>query len=421
MRMGNMACKHASKAAESLRRRIWATRFFEIHELGAFDEHFFNGLLGFEMIESLKISFFLPNLNGGGAERVIVAIANAAAKRGYDVELVVGSDTGPYREEVSPAVRLVNLRQPRTLLCLPVLAQYLRRRRPHCAVSTLMRANVVLLLAATLVRDTRVVVREASMSTDFRRTAQKGLAANVLPWLARLLYRRADCVVAVSEDTQQFIYRLIGRATVPVAVIPNPISVTDAHSNSLAPVDHPWFTLEHEVVLGAGRFEAEKNFQLLLRAFSEVAKVRPMARLILLGEGSQRGELERLAVELGVREKVDFPGFKVNPFPFFRAADVFVLSSVIEGFPNVLAQALAVGTPVVATACCSGVREILRDGDFGHLTNPTSSSELTAAILDTLNTAPRLDAATLAEHLKRFEADKVVDTYLQVMLGQPTK
>lgn len=368
----------------------------------------------------MKISFFLPNLNGGGAERVIVVIANAAAQRGYDVELVVGSDTGPYRDEVAPAVRLVNLRQPRTLLCLPALARYLRRRRPHCAVSTLMRANVVLLLAATLVRGTRVVVREASMSVGFRRTAQKNLTEKVLPWLARLLYTRAHCVVAVSEDTRQFINRLTGKATLPVEVIPNPISVVDARSKSLAPVDHPWFTLAHEVVLGVGRLEAEKNYQLLVRAFSEVAKVRPKARLILLGEGSQRAELERIAMELGVREKVDFPGFQVNPFPFFRAANVFVLSSLIEGFPNVLAQALAVGTPVVATACCSGVREILRDGDFGRLTNPMSSSELTAAILDTLNTALRIDAATIAEHLSRFEADKVVDTYLQVMLGQPT-
>lgn len=373
------------------------------------------------MTEAPKLSFFLPNLNGGGAERVIVVLANAAAQRGYDVELVVGSDIGPYRDEVAPAVRLVNLRQPRTLLCLPALARYLRRRRPHCAVSSLMRANVVLLLAATLVRGTRVVVREASMSLDFRRTAQKGLTEKVLPRLARLLYKRAHCVVAVSEDTRQFINRLIGKANLPVVVIPNPINVADAHSKSLAPVDHPWVTLEHEVVLGVGRFEAEKNFQLLIRAFSEVAKVRPKARLVLLGEGSQRAELERLAIELGVREKVDFPGFKVNPFPFFRAADVFVLSSLTEGFPNVLAQALAVGTPVVATACCTGVREILRDGDFGRLTNPLSSSELTAAIFDTLNTAIRSDAATLSKHLSRFEVDKVLDTYLQVMLGQPTK
>jgi glycosyltransferase involved in cell wall biosynthesis len=373
------------------------------------------------MIENLKISFFLPNLNGGGAERVIVMLANAAAQRGYDVELVVGSDTGPYREEVAPAVLLVNLRQPRTLLCLPALTRYLILRRPHCAVSTLMRANVVLLLAASLVRGTRVVVREASMSVDFRRAAKKGLTEKLLPWLARVMYPRAHCVVAVSEDTREFINRLIGKATLPVAVIPNPISVADAHAKSLAPVDHQWFTLEHEVVLGVGRFEAEKNFQLLIRAFSEVAKVRPKARLVLLGQGSQRAELERLAMDLGVREKVDFPGFQVNPFPFFRAADVFVLSSLTEGFPNVLAQALAVGTPVVATSCCSSVREILRHGDFGRLTNPSSSTELTAAILDTLNSGLRTDAATLAEHLSRFEVDKVVDTYLQVVLGLPTK
>lgn len=369
------------------------------------------------MNENLKISFFLPNLNGGGAERVIVVIANAAAQRGYDVELVVGSDTGPYREEVAPTVRLVNLRQPRTLLCLPALARYLRLRRPHCAVSTLMRANVVLLLAATLVRGTRVVVREASMSVDFGRAAQKSLTERVLPWLARLLYKRAHCIVAVSEDTREFIKRLTGKATLPVAVIPNPISVAEARSKSLAPVDHPWLTLAHEVILGVGRLEAEKNFQLLVRAFSKISMMRPNARLILLGEGSQLAELKQLAVELGIREKVDFPGFQVNPFPFFRAADVFVLSSLTEGFPNVLVQALAVGTPVVATACCSGVREILRDGDFGRLTNLTSSSDLASAILDTLNTDSHPNPATLAEHLGGFEACKVVDTYLQVMLG----
>ena len=150
-------------------------------------------------------------------------------------------------------------------------------------------------------------------------------------------------------------------------VVPNPVPHDDVAAMAAAPLDHPWFDEPGvPVILSAGRLVGQKDFSTLIRAFAQVVKSRP-ARLVILGEGRERGALAALARELGVAEGVDLPGFVANPFAWMARARVFAVSSIYEGLSMVLVEAMACGTPVVSTDCPHGPRELLEDGRWGRL------------------------------------------------------
>jgi len=198
-------------------------------------------------------------------------------------------------------------------------------------------------------------------------------------------------------------------------VIYNPVVSPELYEKADAPLEHPWFrSNQPPVILGVGRHYPQKGFDTLLRAFARVRQETP-ARLVILGEGPERPNLERLASELGVAADVDMPGFDPNPFRYMKRAGVFVLSSRYEGLPNVLIQAMACGCPVVSTDCPNGPAEILDGGRYGALV-PVDDVEAMAraivrALLGQVAPAP-------ADWLEQFRVEVVAEQYLRVMLGQ---
>ena len=176
--------------------------------------------------------------------------------------------------------------------------------------------------------------------------------------------------------------------------------------------DHPWFAPgQPPVILGVGRLTPQKDFPTLVRAFSQVRRLRA-ARLVILGEGEGRAELEALADELGVKEDLALPGFQNNALSYMAHSAVFVLSSAWEGLPTVLIEALAAGTRVVSTDCPSGPREILQDGRFGALVPVGDASALARAILETLE---RPASCVSPDALHSFTRDAAVDHYLHLI------
>jgi glycosyltransferase involved in cell wall biosynthesis len=179
------------------------------------------------------------------------------------------------------------------------------------------------------------------------------------------------------------------------------------------PVEHPWLAKDAPpVVLGVGRLTEQKDFPTLLCAFTEVAKQRD-ARLIILGEGQLREALREQARQLGIADKVAFPGFTDNPWAWMRRSAVFVLSSRWEGSPNTLTEALALGTPVVSTDCPSGPRELLSGGDIAPLVPMGDITALSEAILSTLSNPP--EAATLVNAVKDYHQDVSAKGYLDAL------
>lgn len=366
--------------------------------------------------ESGCVALFLPSLSGGGAERIILTLAAGLSARGVGVDLVLASATGEYLDRAPETVRLVDLGATRPLTAVPALARYLRRQRPRALLSTILSANLAAFLAHRLAGvATRLVARESStLSVDLTRMTP--LNRLLAPWLIARGFARAHAFVAPSQSAADDLAKTAGIPREAIEVIYNPVVSDALRERARQPAGHPWLQGDAvPVIVGMGRLTWQKDFATLIRAFTLVRRAMP-ARLIILGEGEDRGGLESLRQALGVAEDVDLPGFVDNPYTLLARARLFVLSSRWEGLPGSLIEALACGVPVVSTDCPSGPREILDHGAYGQLVGVGDAEDMAAAILRALDQG--YVAADPAAWLKRFEVEANVDRYLSLLLGQ---
>ena len=368
------------------------------------------GSLGFRV--GHRVTIYLPSLDGGGPERAMLNVARGLTGRGFQVELAAASAVGHFLDIVPEHVRLVDLGCRRTLSSLLPLIRHLRRERPDVLISSLPHANVVALLANKFLRQPLPVVALRTSNFSLRH-ADANLKERAAMTLEKHLLPAAHAVVAVSKGVADDLKRVAPRAAHLVRVIHDPVVWRGHEEEAAAPVAHPWFGGSGPpVILAVGRLVALKGHAHLLRAVARVAAARPV-RLVIVGEGPERGRLNKLAASLGISHLVDFPGFQLNPLPYMRQAQVFALSSTYEALPNALIQAMACGTPVVSTDCPTGPREILEDGKWGALTPVHDAEALATAILKTLDNpvAPSLLKASAA----RYAARTSIDGYANVM------
>jgi glycosyltransferase involved in cell wall biosynthesis len=360
---------------------------------------------------AVKIALFIPTMGGGGMERAMLNLARGLIARGQQVDLVLMKARGEFLPEMPSEVRIVDLGTGRALTSPPALMRYLRQEHPDMLLAVSETANLVALGACLLTRQlaTKLVLCAQTSPSRFGHTPDLP-KERLYPLLARRFYPRADAVVGVSEGVRQDLIEYIGLPPEQVHTIHNPIVTPELTTLMGEPVVHPWFDHDQPpVILGVGRLVAVKDFPTLIRAFALVRQRRP-ARLVILGEGEDRPQLEALAVELDIPEVVDLPGFASNPFAYMAKAAGFVLSSRNEGLPGVLIQALACGCPVASTDCRSGPREILRDGDYGPLV-PVGDSHALAVAIDQLLDNP-IDAERLQARAADFSIERVTERYL---------
>jgi glycosyltransferase involved in cell wall biosynthesis len=357
-----------------------------------------------------RIALFLPSLGGGGAEQVMAILANAFAERGFAVDLVLAKAEGPYLDQIGSQIRIVDLGRRRVAMCLPALVRYLRRERPTTLISALNYVNVIAILAHRLARvPTRLVVSEHSILSRYR---TRDLRGRLVPMLMRITYPLADSVVCVSKGVARDLGETIGLDLAKTVVIYNPVDIDSIDANAHEPLDHPWFQPgAPPVVLAVGRLTEAKDFSSLIRAFALLKAQRP-ARLMILGEGELRGELEALIAAHGLSDDVALPGYVTNPFAYMKRSAVFVLSSRWEGFGLVLVEAMACDTPVVSTDCPSGPAEILEDGKWGTLVQIGDEYSMAEAIGSVLDETSHPDVRQRAKH---FDVHIAARRYIDVL------
>lgn len=361
-----------------------------------------------------KIALFLPSLRGGGAERVMVNLARGFSEKGLEVDLVLAKAEGPYLSEVPAGVRVIDLHSSRVLASLPHLVRYLRRERPQAILSAMDHANIVAIWARKLARVQSRVVVTVHNTLSRATTNSDNFRGRLMPCLIRMFYPWADAVVAVSGGVAEDLAKATGLPQEQIRVIYNPVVTPEILEKAEEPLNHTWFAPgEPPVILSAGRLTKQKDYPTLIRAFAMVRRERP-ARLMILGEGEERPKLEALIQELGLDEDVSLPGFVDNPYAYMARSAVFVLSSAWEGFGNVLVEAMAVGTPVVATDCPSGPAEILEGGKWGKLVPVGDIEALAEAIMATLTN--RIDSTSIADRAQIFGLDNIIRDYVE-MLG----
>lgn len=366
-----------------------------------------------------RLALFLPALYGGGAERVMLNLAAGIARQGHAVDLVLAQAEGPFLAEVPELVQLVELNSrhlntSRTVASLPTLVRYLRREQPD-AMFSMLHANLIALWARRLAGyPRRLVISEHNTFSHQNLLLPKGYDWLMLQ-LVKRFYPWADGVVAVSDGVANDLAQVAKIRRDRIRVIYNPIVTEELRAKAKVPLEHPWFKInEPPVVLAVGRLTAQKDFDTLIRAFALVRRTH-LARLLILGEGEQRQALEALVKRLNLEQDVGLPGFVPNPYAYMANSSLFVLSSRWEGLPTVLVEALYCGTPLIATDCPSGPREILRDGRFGQLVPVGDANCLAQAIeagLDGKIPHPQHDS------WQPFELTHVVDQYVNMLLGE---
>jgi len=362
-------------------------------------------------LRQVHIALFLPNLGGGGAERVFTNLANAFVEKGMVVDFVLGKAEGPNLSQIDRRINVVDLGTNTVYGWLRPMKSYLKERHPELVLSALHHANLTALWANMLSgTKTRIIVSvHGTMSHDIGKSKKK--LAKAIPLLVRTFYPKADKIICVSNGVAQ---ELINKYHLPknkVQVIYNPVVTEDMFKKAEEPLDHPWFQPgQPPVILGVGRLTAAKDFETLIKAFALVRK-KTEARLMILGEGSERAKLEQLVKQLGLQNDVCMPGFVDNPYKYMKHSSVFVLSSRWEGLPTVLIEALALGLPVVSTDCPSGPAEILEGGKWGRLVPVRNHEALANAILEALND----ERGKGAERAKEFSLDRIVDQYVALI------
>jgi len=399
-----------------------------------------------------RLAFYLDNYEGGGVQKTTLTLARGLAARGHAVEVLVCRPSGALKDQLPPAVEVVALAEPSawssrmlalrsdpgyllpilggivlstrpspTLGYLGSLAAALAARRPHVLYAATTHMNLEAILARRLAGvDTRVIVSERNAIRGGH--LHQGWPTLFLPALVRRAYGQADAIVAVSNGVADDLAAWTGLPRASIATIYNPVVTDELIGRQSEPVDHPWFQPgAPPVIMSAGRLGAAKDFPTLIRAFARVRRARA-ARLVIFGQGKSEAKtakriaaLQALAAEHGVAADVALPGFVANPFAYMTRAATFALSSINEGLPGVLIQAMACGCPVVSTDCPSGPAEILAGGRYGRLVPPGDDAALAEAILATLDAPPA--AAVLRERAGFFSVERAVAQYERVMLG----
>ena len=362
---------------------------------------------------SLRIALFVSSLSGGGAERAMLEIAKGLSRRGLAVDLVLVMATGPYLGDVPPEIRVVDLGSSKAITCFPRFVRYLRRERPNVVISSMVTQNIIAVVARMFgVRETAIAARrETTFTMELR---HGGFKSRAKLRLERFLLRFADAVVTVSRAASDDLVQSAPQLAPQIRRIHNPVVSPSLSEKASETVEHPWLQdSSTPVVLAVGRLVPEKEYPTLLNAFAKVVlKSRP-AKLVILGEGPERRSLRGLAKELAVSDVVDFPGFVTNPYAYMSRASIFVLSSLYEGLPTVVIEAMACGTPVVSTDCPSGPREILQNGTLGRLVPVGDWRALGQAILETLD-AP-VESGRLIEAASEYSAESSIRQHFNLV------
>ena len=360
----------------------------------------------------LHLDFFVPTLAGGGAERVVVTLANAFAEAGHSVDLLLTSCRGPRSESVSPEVSVVDFGCRHTWRTVPALVKTLRQRQPDVLVSALFGATVAAYGATVWMqaRGEHAPSLCATVHAPLPRTDAQGLRARLQVRAAHVALRHAETVVAVSQSVAQDLAIHAGRHREQIDVLHNPIDIDAVQSGARVPSPHGWFEDDVPVIVSAGRLHPQKDQQTLLRALARFNE-RDRVRAIILGEGPERARLATQSRELGISSDTAFLGFVDNPYAFMRRADVFALPSPAEAFGNVVVEALACGTPVVATESSGGPVEILRTDDaaYGALVPPNNPAALADTLATVLNRP--VDRRRLKRRARDFDVSEAVDRY----------
>jgi len=361
-----------------------------------------------------RLMFVAPNLGGGGAERALVNIINYLDRSRFQPHLALFQKTGVFLKELAPDVPVYEV-QPtdyglpqRNWVRVWAIKRLCDWLQPALVMSVTWQVNFIAALTGSLFQlNCPLVTNEQVALSRHLKTAWQ---RHIFWPVARRVYRRITKIVTISEGIAAELQHGLALPHDKFQIIYNPVAVAEIRQRADQAVG--MVSLPHPLLVAVGRLDPQKNFPLLFGAIKRVVQEQPVT-LYVLGEGSARPHLESLIRSLGLQSCVHLLGFQCNPYAYVKQADLFVLSSDYEGFANVIVEAMAVGTPVVATDCPYGPRDILAGGQYGILVPPGDEEALAQAILAYLkNPGQRSQMEPIVQRRAEvFSVEEIVPQY----------
>jgi len=359
----------------------------------------------------MKITIVMSALDSGGAERILTTLANAWSERGIKIHLLTYQEP-TYKPFYSlhPGITLCNLnllnnnKNLVVRLCdmfrrLSVLRQNFKKQKPELIVAFIDITNITTLIAAIGLQ-IPVIVSERTDPHHYNIGFFNALLRKITyPWAKHI-------VVQTSHSLSYFPITLQNQ----ISVIPNPVAIPP--QNSYDKID-----FSKKQIVAAGRLSKEKGFDLLLLAFAEIHAKFPEWKLVIWGEGAEGDSLKRLCVSLDLESHVSFPGVTQNIYAALAQGSIFVLPSRLEGFPNALCEAMAIGLAVVAFNCRSGPSDIVRDQIDGLLVPPENVAALGNAmeqLMGNIELRQQLGNRA-AEIVQRFPIERIMKEWDRII------
>jgi glycosyltransferase involved in cell wall biosynthesis len=365
-----------------------------------------------------KVTFFLENIDEGGAERAVIELANYVAIAGYKVDLIVGWGRSSYREEISPRVNFIDLKCRNKLRLLLRLSRYLYNIRPSIIMSALDNANLILLVAKKIsgYRGRLVISQRAALSASFCGLPRWRIW--IMKKLMKALFPVADAIISNSKYAASELIKTMPEISKKTFTIHNSVDITKIErlaKNNIDQKDAVNNSSASLVIVGS--LKKRKNIELCLRSF-KIVSLHRKAHLNIIGDGPERNKLEKMAQELGLKDKVYFRGFDKNPFRWMAKASVLISSSAGEGCSNVILQAMATNCPIVATDCPGDTAELLGHGQWGRLVPIGDAQRMATAIIETLDKPNKKNTKA---YIRQFSVARYLDSYIKVFFRSTNK
>lgn len=360
-----------------------------------------------------KIGFFIPEMNGGGAEKVYVNLINwLKLKNNIDICLIVNKKRGPNLKLIDSKVEILELNSKKILFSFFKLQKEIKKNNIKFLVSTIRGANIAVAISRIFYRNYRWILREANTFTNL--DYKESLYKNIFNFLCKSSYRFSDGIIANSPDTKQDIINKLWKINrEKVRVIPNPVVDSVSYSNKIFNRATP------QKIIAVGRLTYQKDFSFLLNIFSNVLKTNSDVVLEICGEGPEFSKLKKLAHKLDITDKVVFSGYVTDVVMRIEKSDLFILTSRWEGFGNVLVESMNVGTPIVSVNCPGGPNYILKEHDLisiSHMRTVDSMSSLVIEMLNKHKTVEQINS--LKKFSEQYTISKIGHDYLDVILDK---
>ena len=361
-------------------------------------------------IERKKILFLAPSMRGGGAERFVTILSRHFNREKFEGSLGLVIKDGPFISDIPKDVEIIDLKASRVRYVLPKLIGLIRQKRPEVILSTVGHLSLFVMIARpALSKKIYFIARETNIPSI-------NIKQSTFPWLLLILYRwlypKLDLLVCQSQDMKNDLIQHFGVRAESLVVINNPVDVE--WINERARSEKKLFDSGKFNVLATGKLKYQKGFDLLLRAMASLSDDR--YHLTILGAGPETGSLEDLRERLGLNSQVTFLGFVENPYKYMSQADIFVLSSRFEGFPNVILESMACGTPVVSFNCQGGIDEIIQDGINGYVVELGNISALAKAI--NMAAHATFNRGEIKRYIEnKFGVKEIIPRYEEAFLG----